>query len=301
MQLIVYILVYPFIWLISKLPFPLLYAFSDGCYILVYRILGYRKKTVRYNLETAFPDKTLNEIRSIERKFYHHLCDMFLEMIKSLSISEDELKKRYLFTNPEILVNYENQGQSTSVMMGHFASYEWVFALQLYLKNPGHAIYKKIANKYFDRLVHKIRGKWKANLVPSKKAFATIEKLQKEGAVTAYGFISDQSPKPNRSRFWTSFLGHDLPFATGAERIAKMYDLPIIFLATTKVKRGYYKAHLTVLSENITKEKEGSAISAFAKALEQQILVEPHLYLWTHKRFKHLGKKEAFKKQFNFD
>ena len=139
MQFILYILVYPVIWLLSKLPFKALYFISDCAFVIVYRIARYRKKTVRFNLTTAFPEKSLNEIHEIEKKFYHHLCDIFIEMVKSLSITEQELKKRFQFSNVQLMKDYENNNHSVMMMLGHYASYEWMFALQLYLKNPGHA------------------------------------------------------------------------------------------------------------------------------------------------------------------
>lgn len=267
---------------------------------MVYRLVGYRKKTVRYNLTTAFPDKELNEIKGIEKKFYHHLCDIFIEMVKSLSITEQELKKRFQFTNAALMIDYENKNQSVMMMLGHYASYEWMFALQLHLKNPGHALYKVIRNKYFDRLVRNIRGKWRAILVPSKNAMRIINRHKKDQVVTTYGFVADQTPKANRASFWTSFLGHELPFQTGAERAAQAYDLPVVFFGTTKVKRGHYKGTFIRLAEDGAKITDGEITSAFAKALEKQILERPELYLWTHKRFKHLGQKERIFKKYNF-
>ena len=103
MQGLVFWLIYPILWLISILPFRLFYMVSDMVYILVYHIIGYRKKTVRENLELVFPEKSESEINKIQKKFYKHMCDMFLEMIKSISISEKEIEKRFTFTNIEYL------------------------------------------------------------------------------------------------------------------------------------------------------------------------------------------------------
>uniref|UniRef100_UPI003742C90F lysophospholipid acyltransferase family protein n=1 Tax=Yeosuana marina TaxID=1565536 RepID=UPI003742C90F len=100
MQFLVYILVYPLLWLISILPFRLLYVFSDCIYVLIYYVFGYRKRVVNDNLRLVFPDKTEDDIKRIRKKFYHHLCDMFLEMAKTMSISENELKKRFKIKNP---------------------------------------------------------------------------------------------------------------------------------------------------------------------------------------------------------
>lgn len=298
MQFIAYLLIYPCIWVLSKLPFKVLYLISDGFFFLVYHIIGYRKKTVRSNIKLAFPTMPSHEIKKVEKKFYHHLCDIFIEMIKSLTITEKELKQRYQFTNADLMVAYEKDNQSVVLVLGHFASYEWMFALQLYLKNPGHALYKKIRNKYFDRLVHKIRAKWKANLIASNIAMRKIKELENKGIVTVYGFAADQSPKYNRALFWTSFLGHDLPFQMGAERTAREFNLPVVFFGTTKTKRGHYKGSFQILSAQPGIEQEGVITASFAQALEKQIIAEPHFYLWTHKRFKLLGKKEEILAQF---
>ena len=151
MQGFVFWLVYPLLWLISILPFWLFYFFSDLIYILVYYIIGYRKKTVEKNLKLAFPEKSESELISIKKKFYHHMCDMFLEMIKTLTISEGELKKHFVFINPKDIENVNNLGKGVLVMCGHYASYEWMISMELYgLKLKGHGIYKRIRNKYRD-------------------------------------------------------------------------------------------------------------------------------------------------------
>src|SRR5690606_8596672 len=101
MHFLAYILIYPFLWLVSIFPFRLLYLVSDGVYVLLYYIIGYRKKTVAENLRLVFPKKSEKELKSIKKAFYHNLSDMFLEMTKTMTISESELKKRFKITNPE--------------------------------------------------------------------------------------------------------------------------------------------------------------------------------------------------------
>ena len=95
MQLLAYILIYPILWLVSLLPFRLLYAISDALYVLIYHLFGYRTKTVKANLKLVFPEKSDLEIKIITRKFYHHLCDMILESIKSMTISKESMKARF--------------------------------------------------------------------------------------------------------------------------------------------------------------------------------------------------------------
>ena len=292
MKVLVFWLFYPFLWLLSVVPFKVLYFISDCCYVLVYKILGYRKRTVRYNLKTAFPDKTPIELKDIERKFYHHLCDMFLEMIKSMNIKKEDLLQRYQFSNKELITQFDKAGQSSLLMMGHYGSYEWLFALQLSMEHPGYAVYKKIKHKQFDNLIRKIRGRWNTYMIDSKETMRFVQKLEREDKTGCYGFVADQTPRYHRARYWTQFLGHELPFFTGVERIAQEFGLPVLYYGVDKTKRGHYKGEFTLLTPDGSKTKEGEITDAYAKALEKQIQSRPELYLWTHKRFKLLGKKE---------
>lgn len=109
MQLLLFIILYPFLWLMSILPFRVLYFFSDCIYLLVYYVIGYRKKTVRENLDIALPHLSKQEKRIVEKKFYHHFCDNFVEMIKTMTISDSEIEKRFKFTNLEVYLEMEKE------------------------------------------------------------------------------------------------------------------------------------------------------------------------------------------------
>lgn len=297
MKALLFWLFYPLLWLLSILPFRLLYVLSDSAYFFIYNIIGYRKKTVRYNLKTAFPEKSQKELRSIERTFYHHFCDMFLEMIKSMSIKKEDLLQRYQFENKELITSYDQNNQSSILVMGHYASYEWVFALQLAMQHPGYAVYKKIKHKQFDNLIKKIRGRWNTFMIDANNTIPIIKKLERENKTACYGFVADQTPRYHRAKFWTMFLGHELPFFTGVERISRELSLPVLYYGVDKVKRGHYKGRFTLLTSDGSKTAPGEITTAFARALENQIKERPELYLWTHKRFKLLGKKEEILKQ----
>ena len=287
MQRLLYWLVYPLLWIISKLPFWLFYKVSDVIFFILYYAVGYRKKTVRFNLKTAFPEKSDTERKSIEKKFYRHMCDMFLEMIKSISISADELKERFQFDDLSIVEKLVKEQRSSLIMMGHYASYEWLTALQFYFDHSGYGIYKRIKNPYFDKLIHEIREKWNSKLLANKEATFIIRKQQRAGKMATYAFIADQSPKTRKNYHCTDFLGKNVPFFTGVERLAKSEDMPVIYLAVDKIKRGYYKASFKVITEDPTALPDYQITDEFAALLEAQIKANPEYYLWTHKRFKH--------------
>jgi KDO2-lipid IV(A) lauroyltransferase len=290
MQYFVYLLVYPLLWCISILPFPLLYLFSDFVYVLVYHVIGYRKRTVRNNLALAFPNLSAKERLAIEKKSYRHLCDMFLEMIKTMTITKDEMDRRFKFTNFEVYKDLEKEPKSIAVMIGHYATYEWVISMNRHISYNGYAIYKKIANPHFDKLVRDIRSKFQAYLITTKETIPVIEQNERDGIFGVYGFASDQSPKASKAHHWNTFMNIKTPVHTGAEMLAKKFDMNVVFLKVKKVKRGFYEASFEVLSKEATSVPDYEITDAFLKRVEQQIYEAPEFYLWTHKRWKHKAK-----------
>lgn len=287
MQFLIYILGYPILWFISILPFPLLYVLSDIVYGIVYYLIGYRKKTVRENLALALPHLSPKERLQIEKKSYQHMCDMFLEMIKTMSISKAEMEKRFQFKNLDVYLDLEKKQKSVALLCAHYASYEWVISMNHRITFDGFAIYKKINNTYFDTLVKKIRSKFGATLITTKETIPVIRNNTKENRLGIYGFASDQSPKIYSVFHWNKFMGVEVPVHTGAEMLAKKYDMNVVFLKVKKVKRGYYEASFENVFENVKDYQNYAITDQFLKLVEAQILEAPEYYLWTHKRWKH--------------
>ena len=287
MQYFIYLLAYPIIWAISMLPFRLLYLFSDFVYFIVYRIIGYRKKTVRQNLVLALPHLSDKERQTIEKKFYHHMCDMFLEMIKTMNISKDEICKRFVFKNIEVYKELEKQGKSVAIICSHYASYEWIISMNYYSDFVGYGIYKQLKNPYFDKLVHKIRSRFNAKLITTKQTVPTIINNAKNNVLSLYGFASDQSPKAKGAMHWSKFMGIEVPVHVGAEMLSKRYNMNLVYLNTKKVKRGHYEATLEILSDNPKEIPNFDLTDQYLKLLEKQIYEAPEFYLWTHKRWKY--------------
>ncbi|GAL63205.1 lysophospholipid acyltransferase family protein [Algibacter lectus] len=290
MQLIAYIILYPFLWLISILPFKLLYMVSDAVYVLIYYIIGYRKKVVTSNLKLAFPEKSANEIALIQKKFYHHLCDMILEAVKSITISEAEIKRRYIFTNVEEVHKLEKENKSIVLLMGHYASWEWIFILQAHVNHKGYAVYKQLSNKYFDALVKRIRAKYNSHLITTKETVPTLLRAKVNKELTLNGFVFDQSPKAHKALHWQNFMGVKVPVHVGAEVLAKRLGMATVFLKVKKTKRGYYEATFMDIIKDTSSIENYQITDLALRRVEEQIYKAPEYYLWTHKRWKHMDK-----------
>ncbi len=290
MQLVVYIIAYPLLWLVSRLPFKVLYFISDGIFQLVYHIIGYRKKVVRSNLKLVFPEKPENEILAIEKKFYRHMCDMFLEMIKTMGMTIDQMNERFHLSNEELINEYAIKNKSTVLFAGHYASWEWLLAINRRLRPEALVIYQKINNKYFDRLVRKIRSKFGTSLIQTQESRKIIADMVKANKTFVLGIASDQSPMVKRARHWADFMGVRVPIHVGGEELCKKHDLIPIFLEVEKIKRGYYSGSFRVLAENPKEVPNYEISETFMGELEKVIRRAPEYYFWTHKRWKHRNK-----------
>jgi len=290
MQLLSYLIVYPFLWLISILPFRILYGVSDFLYFFIYRVFRYRIKTVKENLDLVFPDKTTLEKKKIQQKFYHHLSDIFLEMIKTLSAPKSVISRRFIIKNPQELKRLESLNKSIILMYGHYASYEWSIVVENHISFKGYGVYKRIANKYFDSLVKRIRRKYNTTLIHTKESISQLQELNEKNIRVVVAFVSDQSPKLNKAYHWTDFMGIPSPCYTGAEMLAKKLNHSVAFLKIEKVKRGFYEGTIVTLADNPSDFKNYDITDMFTKAVESQIYNSPEYYLWTHKRWKHRDK-----------
>ena len=290
MQRAVYLIVYPFIYLIASIPFNVLYVFSDFLRLIIYNLLGYRKKIVRSNLRKAFPHKSEDDLKWIEKRFYKHFCDITLEAFKSLSISSEEMQKRMVFKNLDVLTQFEKGNRSVIIMCGHYASWEWMLSIGYHTVSQGYGIYTPIMNKYLNKLIIKIRKKHRGNLISRYSAIQQIKNLHDEGNIAVYGFVSDQSPRPKPKSYWRPFLGVKVPVFVGAEMVARELDFGVVYAKINRVKRGYYEASFELISDQPKKTKLNRITDTFTEWLEQDIYSDPTQYLWTHKRFKHADK-----------
>ncbi|WP_276134443.1 lysophospholipid acyltransferase family protein [Polluticoccus soli] len=287
MQALVYYLVLPFIYLVSLLPFGALYAVSDFMYVVLYKLLGYRKGVVLTNLRKSFPEKSEKEIEQIASNYYKYLCDLFLETFKTLTVSRKTMLKHCYFS-PQALKVFDDlaaENKSVVLVMGHFGNWEWAgntFSMQC--KHQLYVIYHPIRNKYFDWLMYRMRTRFGTKLIAMKDTFR--EMLANREELNATAFIADQTPAPENA-YWTEFLNQDTPVFKGTELIARKVNYTIVYAKVKRVKRGYYEIFAEVLHDNPKSTTDGEISELHTKKLEQDIIEQPEIWLWSHRRWKH--------------
>ena len=279
-----YYVVYGFFYLLSLLPMRIMYVLSDGIYLLVYHVLGYRRKVVNANLQLAFPEKTAVETEKIAKQFYHNLLDSFVEMIKLCSAGKGFLQKR-VTANWEVLEPLFKSGKSCQLHLGHTFNWEW--GHHVLTANTAYSVlvvYMPIANPAFEKLMYKLRTRHGSTFIAPKNLSETIAAYKDRPYLL--GLVADQSPGKTHTAYWTHFFDKPTPFVSGPERGARAGNLPVVFASIVKPKRGYYHATFEVATENAATLPVGELTLRYAAFMEETIRKHPEMWLWSHRRWK---------------
>ncbi len=290
MQFIIFAVTYPIIWLLSLLPMRILYLLSDFLYFLFYFIIRYRKKVVLENLKLAFPKKELSELKSIRKEFFKHFTDIFVESIKAFTITKNTIKKRYHYTNPELINELYDKGKSICFVGAHQGNWEWSISIPLYVKIKCFGAYTRVGNKYFEKVLKDSRTKFGFIGYKTSETIKSMVRNFDNGVQGLYLLLSDQSPQIHKTHYWREFMGVKVPIHTGAEMLAKKFNMAVVNYSIKKIKRGYFKITFETLTEEPKKFKNYEITDKYLEITERNIRNQPSYYLWTHKRFKHRNK-----------
>ena len=280
---------------VSYIPFGVIYVISDCLYYILYYVVRYRRKVVRKNLTESFPEKNMQEIKSIEKKFYSYFVDQILETCKLATISPEEISRRMKFTNAEAVNAVFRSGKSVALYMGHYGNWEWVSSIPLCLEKgvKSHQIYHKLSNANVDKLMLALRERMGSKSVEMRTTARYVNEQAALRTICLIGFIADQSPKKRDARYFLPFLHHQTPVLVGTEKLVKRYGYDAWFLEMKRIRRGYYEATFVHMHEAPQSLPDYELTAIYYRILEQMIQACPELYLWTHKRFKHAKKLES--------
>ena len=289
-----YWILYGACYLLALLPWFVLYLISDLLFGVIYYLVGYRREIVRINLKNSFPEKNEKDIVRIEKEFYHFLCDYFVETIKLLHISDEEVKRRMIFENPELINELTKDGNSCLLSLGHYGNWEYVSSIGFYLSPQivQGQIYKKLKSEAFEKFFLKIRSRFSPQCIEMKSAVRTIIRNKRQGAAMAIGFLSDQRPSRNLDQYWTRFLNQETLVLTGMERIARQFGFAIVYLDIKRISRGHYSGRFSLITIDASQEEEFAITEKYMRLLESTIRRDPPYWLWSHNRWKFEKKTE---------
>jgi Kdo2-lipid IVA lauroyltransferase/acyltransferase len=271
--------------LLSRVPMRALYALSTFLYWLAFYVVRHRRKVIREQLEKVFPNSTDAERELIHKQFLKNFCDVMVEVLKSVSMSEDDMRAHVQVMNLDAARRYLDAGQSVMFVTSHLCNWEWLLqGVTLQLGYPVDAAYKPLHDQWAERLMFKVRSRFGARLVPAKELLADF--LRRRGIVRALAMNADQAPVSTDKRYWTQFLGQDTAFYVGAEQIARATRLPMLYLVMRRVRRGFYQVELKPLWDGRELTEPNTVTERYARACELDVLASPADWLWSYRRWR---------------
>lgn len=269
----------------SRLPLRALYAFSSFLYFLAFYVVRHRHQVIRGQLEQVFPDASDAERERIHKRFLRNFCDVVVEVLKSVSMTEADMRAHVHIVNLSEARKHLDAGQSVMLVTSHLCNWEWLLhGVTLQLGYPVDAAYKPLHDQWAERLMLKVRSRFGARLVPAKELLADF--LRRRGIVRAVAMNADQAPVSTDKRYWTRFLGQDTAFYIGAEQIARATRLPILYVAVRRIRRGYYEVRLRPLWDGREVTEPNAVTERYARACEMDVLESPADWLWSYRRWR---------------
>ena len=282
-------------WMVAITPFGLLYLKSDIDAFLLYHVVRYRRKVVRDNLVKSFPEKTLPEIKRIEKKFYRNFCDLALEICKIMRLKPEEMLRRVTFTNPELMQSLYDKRRNVFTAIPHSGNWEWYGKLMhTASRHKVAAIYKKMKNPYFDCFMKQLRTNYNLDQEEMIEASTALKALvRRKDLANAVLIVADQSPRGVNSDYWTDFLHRDTCWFYGLEKMARLLDYAVVFVNMNRVGRGRYSISFDLICEDPKTMEEGAIMEQYVRHVERFIEQNPDNWLWSHRRWKHTRQKQA--------
>lgn len=273
--------------LFSKLPLRILYWLSDFIFVILYFVVGYRKKVVFQNLKNSFPEKSDSELKIIRKKFYHNFCDYLVETLKSFTITSHELRVRVQYLNQDIFHEAKSENKNVILLAGHIFNWEWFNAFATVVpQEKSFPVYRKVQSSFWEQKVKEIRNRFGNHALEAKEVIRHIFKNTNDGN-SVYMFVADQTPHSSEVTYGLEFLHQKTPAFVGYDKLSTRMDLVFVYCEMKKVKRGYYQINYHRIYPDGEKFQEYEVVRKFHKMLETTINKRPDNYLWSHRRWKY--------------
>lgn len=271
----------------AHLPFWAIFVLGDIFFFFLYHVIRYRRKVVHENLTRSFPEKSLKEIKTITKKFYHHLSDISLETLKASTMSAEQFDERMIVHGLDIYDEYYKQGKNVILLGMHYGNWEWIGSIQRFLKAQYYCVVNKMrSNPEFEEFLTSSRERFGGITIPSHLSARLILKLNENERPAGIMLAADQTG-PSNSQFWTTFLNQETSFFTGPMKIAVKTNLPVLLFHSRKIGRSRYEVLHYKLIENPAEVDPDEIMLAYVRKIEEIIKAEPEYWLWSHRRWKH--------------
>jgi KDO2-lipid IV(A) lauroyltransferase len=270
---------------LAALPWWFMNPLADLLAWLSWRVVRVEQRALRANLTASFPDLTEPQLQQFMRDYYRGFGQVLVEVVRSVSLSAQELRQRVVLEGFEPVRAALAAGTPVLLVAAHQCNWEWLLlALSLELGYPLDAAYKPLVDNWAERAMKKLRTRFGSRLVPATDLLADI--IRRRDVVRAVAMVADQEPTMSEHKYWTSFLNRDTAFYMGTEEIARVTRFPVFFLSLRRIARGYYEGEFHLLAAGGETLPSGALTERYARQVEAQIRAAPADWPWSHKRWK---------------
>jgi KDO2-lipid IV(A) lauroyltransferase len=272
----------------ERLVLRLGYAVCGMAAWLAFRVLRLRLRVVRENLRRSFPDRSVEQLRTIEREFVRRQGEVAAEVLYSTRIDARELGERVTITNPQVLAS-AGSPRPMILVGAHHCNAEWmVLRVSLELGGRLVALYKPQRNPRADRWLRSLRTRFGARLVSAKSVLQELARMRDVGAI---GLLADQVPRTSPEKHWLEFLAQETAFYMGPELLGRALRAQVCLIRMRRLARGRYEITFQPLNDQGEKLPHGEVTARYARGLEAWIREDPAGWWWTHRRWKQVKRK----------
>jgi KDO2-lipid IV(A) lauroyltransferase len=272
---------------LTHLPLPVLYALGRFAYFVSFHVLRWHRDLAARNLANAFPEKSADERAKLLKQSYVNLGQTLAETFWGFGATAEQLAERVAIENPEVIERYIAEKRPVVVLTAHICNWEWLLpGTGAQFGIPIDAVYKPLRVASLDAFIRDTRTRFGGKPIPIQSFL--FELMRRAGEARAYAMVADQTPPRNMDKYWTRFLNQDTAFFTGADKIARFLDAPVIYIAMRRVSKGHYSVRVHVLVEPPYEyDDDLQVVERYARRLELEIRANPADWLWVHNKWKY--------------
>lgn len=255
---------------------------------LFYYLIPIRKKTVLKNLQTAFPDKTIKEIKNIAKKNYQNISITFCELMLIPSLSANDIKSEVWYDDLPLIQKKIDEGKGLIILTGHFGNWEMLIkSIVANAKARYNVLVKPQRNQFITEWLRKTRNVDNTKVINVGVSVKEIIKALRGGEVVL--IAGDQRGPFEGHRF--RFFNQPTSLYTGTASIALKTNCNVLLVAVERQPNLKYKAFVEELNfENLPDDNEQKSFvltQRYISFLEKFIRRSPEQYFWMHKLWKY--------------
>ncbi|HEY9116885.1 MAG TPA: lysophospholipid acyltransferase family protein, partial [Roseivirga sp.] len=225
--------------IIAVLPQWLVYAIADFLWFWVFKVFGYRRKVIRNNIRSCFPEFSETKVKRVSNQFGRQFLHVLGEAIFCYHFKDKEWEERVVVENASKVKAYLKENKTVLLVYGHMTNWEWpLVSLGKVLGVPTEFLYRPMENDSVDKTLLEFREKHGGKGLHKDKAIRHILKHKNKPRVI--GLVGDQIPSMGTEKRWLDFFGIETAFYVGIEKIALATDSPVFFLDVVRTGRGKY-------------------------------------------------------------